>query len=56
MQTLAASSITYFTLELNSFDLHIILYIALKLYKIDWVISPGWGHLNSYLERGEFEH
>ena len=47
MQTLAASSVMYFTLELNSFDLHIILY-----NKIEWVISPGWGHLNSCLARG----
>ena len=41
-----------FTLELSNFDLHIILYITLKLYKIEWFISPGWGHLNSYLARG----
>ena len=27
-----------FTLELKSFDLHIILYIAKKLYKIEWLI------------------
>ena len=41
-----------FTLELSNFELHIILYIALKLYKIEWLISPEWGHLNSYLARG----
>ena len=41
----------YFTLELSNFDLHIILYIALKLYKIEWLISPECGHLNSYLAR-----
>ena len=29
-----------------------------KLYKIEWLISPGLGHLNSYLARigGKFEH
>ena len=30
-----------FTLEPSNFDLHIILLIALKLYKIEWLISPG---------------
>ena len=41
-----------YTLGLKNFDLHIILYIALKLYKIEWLISLGWGHLNSYFARG----
>ena len=41
-----------FTPELSNFDLHIILYIAQKLYRIEWLISTGWGHLNSYLARG----
>ena len=26
--------------------------ISLKLYEIEWFISTGWGHLNSYLARG----
>ena len=41
METLAASSVMYFNLELNSFDLHIILYIAKKLFSS---------------RRGEFQH
>ena len=45
------------TLELSKFDLHIILYIALKLNKIEWLISLGLGHLNSHLAReGKFKH
>ena len=31
---------------------NIVLYITQKLYKIEWLIFPGWGHLNSYLARG----
>ena len=39
MQTLVVSSVMYFTLERSSF-------------KIEWLISPEWEHLNSYLARG----
>ena len=45
VQTLVVSSVMYFTLDLNSFDLHIRL--CVRLY------FPGVGHLNSYLARGE---
>ena len=50
MQTLAASSVMYFTLELNSFDLHIRLFVRLyfpAVGAVEQLFGSG---------RGEFEH